>query len=417
MKVLVAGNGFDLEHGLATSYWNCLDFLYVAYHCKYDDNFEYWRSILWRDLQRADKRLQGFSECQVNFLKNYLRQCTFPDISDFYYISYEDRRLNELLDECISNNLWLEYFWNVQKGQQVKGYKWIDFESEMSQIVQVIDCRIAELNDESIPQYGIDLRILHESDFKTHPNLAALWMKICSLPEIRFGRNASKRELKMKVIDSLYESLTKLTTAIEIYFKICTTKDIAFLENDAMKRWLIDISTGRGAIDKVISFNYTNTFVRYMRNPDQANICHIHGTIRDSITNTESPLIIGIDEYLDTNNQNKDVDWVMFKKYFQRLYKHSDYKYKGWELFGGSAKTAASEPIELYIFGHSLDLTDRDVLCDLILNGKQATTTIFYRSNEQLSSELKNLIRLIGSDELNKRARSIPPSIVFVSQY
>ena len=71
---------------------------------------------------------------------------------------------------------------------------------------------------------------------------------------------------------------------------------------------------------------------------------------------------------------------------------------------------------DLYIFGHSLDITDRDVLYDLISNGRQSTTTIFYRNATQLAGELKNLIRLIGSEELNNRTRSIPPSIVFVKQ-
>ena len=88
--------------------------------------------------------------------------------------------------------------------------------------------------------------------------------------------------------------------------------------------------------------------------------------------------------------RNKEVDWVMFKKYFQRIYKHADYKYKGWDVFSPGYIENSTDPVEVYILGHSLDVTDKDVLNDLILNGKQTKTAIFIEIiyNLQAKSEI-----------------------------
>ena len=70
----------------------------------------------------------------------------------------------------------------------------------------------------------------------------------------------------------------------------------------------------------------------------------------------------------------------------------------------------------LYIFGHSLDITDKDILRDLILNDN-INTTIFYHSKEELGRKIANLVKVIGQDELIKRTSGGKyPVIDFVPQ-
>lgn len=136
-----------------------------------------------------------------------------------------------------------------------------------------------------------------------------------------FNYTATNDEIKAGIIDFFYTNLLKLTTAIEIYLRTCNAEaNINGISN------YLKI----GLVDKVISFNYTNTFKLYMNNDSAENICHIHGKIRNKIEDFNSPLVLGIDEYLSKDIRDSNVDWVMFKKYFQRIYKYSDYKYKGW---------------------------------------------------------------------------------------
>lgn len=404
MKILVVGNGFDLAHKLRTSYWNCLDFLFVLYQCEHD--FTYWRSMLWRNSIRhtgLDQRLQDFSEYQVKFLREYAMQINSSDVRKLPPNAYNG--LNSLLYKCISDNLWLEYFWEIQKANHEQGQKWVDFESELSRVIQKVDNKIKDCELNGKPLYNTEHKFFLDLNFVNQPYLKIFDKKIAEYVYEKFNINSTTDEIKKGIIDMLYENLLKITTAIEIYLQTCVrSSPINCLP------YFFNI----GLFDKVISFNYTNTFTTYLKAETDDNICHIHGSIREKISDINTPLVLGIDEYLSEDTRDRDIDWIMFKKFFQRIYRRSDYKYKGWSEFSPFSNTETQQT-ELYIIGHSLDVTDQDVLRDLILRENQITK-IFYRNSTQLASELKNLIRIIGSEELNRRCRSVPPSIVFIRQ-
>lgn len=69
----------------------------------------------------------------------------------------------------------------------------------------------------------------------------------------------------------------------------------------------------------------------------------------------------------------------------------------------------------LYIFGHSLDITDRDILRDLILNDN-VYTTIYYLNKDVLGQQITNLVKVIGQNELIKRTGGSAKTIIFKQQ-
>ena len=69
----------------------------------------------------------------------------------------------------------------------------------------------------------------------------------------------------------------------------------------------------------------------------------------------------------------------------------------------------------LYIFGHSLDITDKDVLKDLILNDN-VYTTIFYFNKDVMRQQIANLVKVIGQDELIRRTGESTKTIEFKQQ-
>ena len=69
----------------------------------------------------------------------------------------------------------------------------------------------------------------------------------------------------------------------------------------------------------------------------------------------------------------------------------------------------------LYIYGHSLDITDGDILRDLILNDN-VYTTIFYFNKDVMGQQVTNLIKVIGQDELIKRTGGSTKTIEFRPQ-
>ena len=69
----------------------------------------------------------------------------------------------------------------------------------------------------------------------------------------------------------------------------------------------------------------------------------------------------------------------------------------------------------VYIFGHSLDITDKDILRELILN-ENVYTTIFYLNRDVMGQQIANLVKIIGQDELIRRTGGKSKTIEFKQQ-
>ena len=159
-------------------------------------------------------------------------------------------------------------------------------------------------------------------------------------------------------------------------------------------------------------------------------------------------MVLGIDEYLLGDRKNKNVEFIAFKKFYQRIFKGTGCEYKKWldiiqkdyleymqrqidaddkkyipdkiqaVLHYYAMQTIKRQSLKkhnLYIFGHSLDITDKDVLRDLILNDN-VYTTIFYPNKEELGRKIANLVKVIGQDELIRRTGGSTKTIEFKQQ-
>jgi hypothetical protein len=126
------------------------------------------------------------------------------------------------------------------------------------------------------------------------------------------------------------------------------------------------------------------------------------------------------------------LEFISFKKYYQRIYKETGCKYKEWvdEIrerecdIKSKLKEKYSTQVPLnqftyqhhvFIFGHSLDVTDKDILSDLILNDS-VHTTIYYKNKKTMGKQISNLVKIIGQDELIRRTGGSTKTIEFVKQ-
>ena len=62
-----------------------------------------------------------------------------------------------------------------------------------------------------------------------------------------------------------------------------------------------------------------------------------------------------------------------------------------------------------------MDVTDKDVIRDLILNDN-VRTTLFYLNKKVLGQQITNLVKVIGQDELIERTDSNTKMIEFKPQ-
>lgn len=368
MNILVIGNGFDIAHGLPTQYKDFLDFIKKYYLFKNSDN---------TSVQSHE------------------------DFKEIIRLKTEKRELYNEIETLTKDNAWYRHFNTIYESRMAEGKDgWIDFEREISNIIQIIDkfrLRIikeyengsgtANLNDWQIEQLKEIIWGNYHIDYKT----------------VNFDIHAI-RSLK----DRLVQDLNKIIRCLEIYLAHCVHVE------ESSKLSVIE----RLDIHSVLSFNYTDTYkMLYDQGEKSIKYHHIHGIAKKEDNVETCNMILGIDEYLNDSSKNSDNEFVEFKKFFQRIFKGTGNIYTEWigthkenlRIF----KNSPNPPImNIYIYGHSLDNTDGDVLRNLILQ-EHTNTTIFYHKREALGKQIANLVAVLGEDELIKRTNKGTQTIFF----
>ena len=164
----------------------------------------------------------------------------------------------------------------------------------------------------------------------------------------------------------------------------------------------------------VLSFNYTNTFEALYGN-QSTEYCYIHGKAQKKAGHTN--MIFGVNETLNNGNENKHFVFAKFKKYFQRIVNGTGSEYKDWIK---NIASDAHQSHEIYILGHSLDITDHEVLREFFdTKGNKVTVriTILYHDGLSKIRAIEKTIEMIGKDELIRRVHGGDWTIRFKNQY
>lgn len=229
-------------------------------------------------------------------------------------------------------------------------------------------------------------------------------------------------------ITQLETDLNKLIRALELYLVEFVEKINCTIVSPDIKEVMVRLNKEKNVINlsRIISFNYTHTFRKLYAHNNSFKYDYIHGEALGESTGEDNNMVLGIDEYLIGEQKNKEITFIAFKKFYQRIHKQTGCEYKEWVdkiredskrmpcVYNG--EDHSKDYIHnLYIFGHSLDATDGDVLRNLILNDNMMTT-IYYKDKKQHGRQIANLVKVIGQDELIKRTGGSTKTIEFKLQ-
>ena len=378
MKILVIGNGFDLAHELPTKYPDFLEFCKRVFPIY--ENTEgrgvnlYQQEYLfdWDFNKEIKEKLESaYSSRRKNTTKENVTQ-----------IETSNSKLDEMYT-LIKDNIWIEYFFQCNMYQKEN---WIDFESEISKVIKALN--------EDVQAFKLENNIQRLSNI-------FLSEKYCNDPQTIFtykGKQYYSQKLTYKILrDKLLDDLNRLVRAFEIYLTEYVEKiNIRVVSPDIKEIAAIthDVNGKKSILfSKVISFNYSNIYEQLyldkykISNNDFLDYIHGKADINNKIYTNN--MVLGIDEYLGKKKRNKQVEFVAFKKFYQRIHKGTGCTYKSWidtikgefvdyqtELEKSKAEKnimnlkAMANKIKkqylnkhhLYIFGHSLDVTDKDIL-------------------------------------------------------
>lgn len=366
MRYLVLGNGFDLAHELRTGY---KDFLLYA-------------------IQR-DKTLYN------NFFQN--------SESKIQYIGLDER--DKYLRDKLEHNVWMTYFVILYRDRIIRGENWIDFEMEISYIIEIFD-RKAESKLEYISELK-DINNKKNNKFLIFYNLYGILHTE--------GVEDVKKHTYSELISNLSDDLNDVILAFEFYLQNeVEAKQISICSPDII---------ALGKLDGVLNFNYTTTLQRLYKGFRKVPIHYIHGKVSSEVENN---MVLGVNEYWDEEGANTHTDFNIFKKFIQRIMKNTGVDYRKWiyDITNNYTKYSSIRNktdykdlglSEVYIFGHSLDISDKDLLEEFFLN-ENIVVNIFYKNKVHQANLIAAIIKMISEKIFIKQYQSYPQKIKFIQQ-
>lgn len=330
---------------------------------------------------------------------------SYPDFLDFVKAwitgSAGSCFADEINEHVNTNSRLLLYFLEIYKNRCEAGKRgWIDFENEITLIVRALDEARKLVLEHRYDRQQITLS----------PSISHIVKEVLLVKKDGIGKGELFPDgFEEGKVNELLDGLNRLTRLLEIY--LCENVE----KRDVSKR-LPEI-TGQN-FTHILSFNYTDTYKRLYDPEGKAQYCYIHGEVKEQSNLEDCNLVLGINEYLGERERESENPFVWFKKFYQRIYKATGSEYIDWlenfeEFIQRTGGKGYKDKIEVFIYGHSLDVTDKDVLSRFILEDK-TTTYIYYLDKKDLAKKIENLEKVIGQEELIHRTDGKKRTIHFL---
>ncbi|TCB34602.1 hypothetical protein E0H82_10450 [Acinetobacter sp. ANC 4910] len=433
MNILIVGNGFDLSHYLPTKYDHFMD---VMGSIEKKNTGEKAKDL---SIHTVDEWIieidKNFHEREGGSQFNY--QMSFDELfsqtldPEFIEKTKECYLTNEIelsakdvlkLQYRLKLNCWYQYF-----KKHVNDIKtWIDFEQKIEEVllsfVNVIPF-IEQINGKS--EYAFPLRTFENTVGKR--NILVLdsfhifenkGMHKGFNTQFCYGRNDKNGMNPSSFLEFTYKQLEEFIEIFNLYLEI--------IVGQLSQSKIIDIHAEWSYPDKIFSFNYTNT---YQRLHDSVAVEYLHGSCGE-----HQNIVLGVSD-LESESLKK-VKAYGFTKYQQKLFKDTDYlfldEYKNFiernkrvleenlkllsanalneiRVKAARAKSISQESsldLNFYIWGHSLDVSDKDYIIDIFsLNDdidRNVRVTVYYFNKPAKFSLLNNLLAILGKDKVEQ---------------
>ncbi len=379
MKVLVLGNGFDLYHKLPTRY---LDLMNVIKRLK-ELGGEYKKCNYIGFMFGKGSPLYAEDE--------FIRECykLHSDVIKGTKIDME--KLDEMV-ELANKNMWVAYFEKICEAD----IGWIDFEKEIVDVIRsfkrifdytrTIEAFYGEIewsNENQLLLEDIERFNKFGGFYAQNTVIDSTYIAFDEMyltPEIT---NTEVRRLdEEKIIAKMYQELRDFIKILNIYIE-------QFVDQIAVNK--VSNNDIFEQADYVVNFNYTNVYEKLYQRERDIPVFHIHGIAK------EQNIVLGVNADADDELEQLDTRFIKFKKYFQRLEGGTDLAYAQiLEIYDQMTIMGAEK--ELYFVGHSLDVTDEDIIKELI--ERSDSVEIYYHSKQALTDYITNLVKLFGKREM-----------------
>lgn len=300
-------------------------------------------------------------------------------------------------------NWWIEYFQDRYSKNLIAGENWIDIENEVRIVIDKLE------SESDLRTIFGNIRYYRET---IYTNLIEILKDIDNSNQSTFSVN-SYEKIQRIFVKRLREDYDKFIAALGIYLNFFA---FAIEEKTANIEQLQELSS---KIRYILCFNYKDNYINNYTNIEGVKDCMVHGrfnfNLDENLSNfiSHNDMVVG---FQDAKDNTKDLTFEYYRKYFQRVVNGTGNEYLSWF----KEAEAAGKMINVYVFGHSLDSTDKDILEKLFFF-KDVHFTIYYYvgdsgKNTDLEQKVTNLIKILGKENLIKFTSGENPVIRFEKQ-
>lgn len=377
-KLIIAGNGFDLAHGLPTSYNNFMDAFWRDLKENQDDN-------LVKELVHLNSEYKGFLETEIhnykdftdsliNYMKEYKR-VDFAGYSIKVYNSFGSRYVTYKLFEFKNS-----FFYDLNEKKNIDN--WVDVENEYYQALK----EICKTDVFSVRKKREKVLKLHK-EFEQVKQLLERYLQKNVVEAYDFNNISNREEI---------DAIMKPNESSDKNFKLMAEFSSKEDKNEIKSFMRIkDSMLNRSKKSLILNFNYTPTFENYI----EANflsrfglrINHIHGELNKNI-------VFGFgDEMDDDYKLIEDMDDNEYLKYFKSFQYVQNSNYKD------ILRYIDSEKFQVIIMGHSCGLSDRTLLNTIFEHENCRSIKVYYYKNgdyDNYTEIIQNISRHFNDKKL-----------------
>lgn len=354
-RLILVGNGFDLAHGLKTSYKDFID--------------DFWKSSFEEIVRESNigkvNLNNGIIEVSNENYINIPRFINKPEIKNYSDFT------RELENYFFKHEIINKFFENIN--DKFNFSNWVDIENEYYQELKIVD----DLNIEQLNQnFEIVKKQLEnylskiKKDFIINSQISQLILSSIYLKDLE---SLTKNIFIEKIFNECKIENDKLIYYLKNFKKeVLRYKESSPQSRDnyfnkefdkydtEYKRIFKEIIFPKNTL--LLNFNYTNTTLEYIDefnkingNYEDYNISEIH--IHGELNNPENPIIFGFGDDVDKKYQEfEDLNDNRYLENFKSIaYLQTDNYKKLLEFID-------SEEYQVFIFGHSCGISDRTML-------------------------------------------------------
>ena len=325
-RLIIIGNGFDLAHGIKTSYKDfILDYLKGNLLLALDD--------LRQNRDTPYDRFFYFNDelIEIKIVNRYQKEDYIPFISKIENVS-ELEVLSEKLNIVIS------YHFDLLKTgiKKLTEYNWVDLELE----------------------YFDELHKIKSKKVDVQKRIEAL--------NENFDVFKTKLELYLRKQEETFHNNFDREILIECFCEEILSRDVDLeMILDQLPRRMM-----------FLNFNYTNTLESYLKDCNQrisSEINYIHG----SLTGNVGKPIFGFGDEIDKRYSEFE------DENNNELFKHiKTFEYLKANNYSNLTRFLAIEKFQVHIYGHSCGLSDRTMLKEIFEHDNCLSIKIFYHKKE-----------------------------------